>query len=137
MFRTRPARARKIKLRMRDRDVVTVTCDGQRTFRVYEDEVRVGPASGLEEGWHGNLAQLIDGSWLLGCRLWGGEEVEVDGRAVYRVIATAGDGPAAGVSLSLAAHVVAARCRLGRRVDRPAAAADPVLRRSGGATAWS
>ncbi len=102
VFRTRPAHERKIKLRKRDRDVLTVTCDGQRTFRVNEDEVRVGPASGLEEGWHGNLAQLVDGSWLLGCRLWGGEEVEVDGRAVYRVIATAGDGPAAGVSLSLA-----------------------------------
>ena len=81
--------------------MVTVACDGQRTFRVFEDEVRAGPASALEEGWHGDLAQLVDGSWLLGCRLWGGEEVEVDGRAAYRVIATAGDGPVAGVSLSL------------------------------------
>ena len=99
--RTRPAHERKMKLRNRGRGVLTVTCDGQRTFRVFEDEVRVGPASGLEEGWLGNLAQLVDGSWLLGGRLWGGEEVEVDGRAAYRVIAATGDGPTAGVSLSL------------------------------------
>ncbi len=128
VFRTRPARERKMKLRKGDRDVLTVTCDGQRTFRVYEDEVRVGPASGLEEGWLGNLAQLVDGSWLLGCRLWGGEEVEVDGRAAYRVIAATGDGPVTGgVSLSWVPMLVAARRRRDRRGDRSAAAADPVL----------
>jgi hypothetical protein len=94
VFRTPPARARK-----GHRDVMTVACDGQRTFRVFEDEVRVGPASALDQGWHGNLAQLVGGSWLLGCRLSGGETVEVDDRTAYRVIATSGDGPVTEVPL--------------------------------------
>jgi len=93
VFRTPPGEARKLPVRNGRRDVVTVACDGQRTFRVFEDEVRVGPASAFDEGRHGDLAQLVDGSWLLGCRLWGGEAVEVDGRTGYRVIATTGDGP--------------------------------------------
>jgi hypothetical protein len=84
----------------RHRDELTVACDGQRTFRVFEDEVRVGPASALDEGRHGNLAQLVDGSWLLGCRLSGGEAVDVDGRTGYRVIASVSDGPVAAGPLS-------------------------------------
>jgi hypothetical protein len=100
VFRAPPARARKLPVGKRHRDIVTVACDGQRTFRVFEDEVRVGPASGLDEGWHGNLAQLVDGSWLLGCRLSGGEAVDVDGRTGYRVIASVSDGPIAGAPLS-------------------------------------
>jgi hypothetical protein len=100
VFRTRSARARNVQLGKRDRDVVTVACDGQRTFRVFEDEVRAGPASTLDRGWHGCLSQLVDGSWLLGCRLSGGEEVEVDGRTGYRVIATVGAGPVSGAALS-------------------------------------
>ena len=100
VFRTPRARARKPQARTRDRDVLTVACDGQRSFRVFEDEVWVGPASGLEAGWHGHLAQLVDGSWLLGCRLSGGEAVEVDGRTAYRVIATTGAGPVTRAPLS-------------------------------------
>ena len=85
----------------RHHDVVTVACDGQRTFRVFEDEVRAGPwPDARMRGWHGQLAQLVDGSWLLGCRLSGGEVVEVDGRTGYRVIATTGTGPVAGGWLS-------------------------------------
>ena len=80
----------------RHRDAVTVACDGQRTFRVFEDEVLAGPASTLDQGRHGNLPQLVDGSWLLGCRLSGGDVVEVDGRTGYRVIATIGAGPVTG-----------------------------------------
>jgi hypothetical protein len=100
VFRRPPPRARKLQARRRDSDAVTVACDGQRTFRVFEDEVRVGPAVTLDEGPHGDLAQLVDGSWLLGCRLSGGEAVDVDGRTGYRVIATAGDGPTLGAPLS-------------------------------------
>ena len=44
VFRTPPARARRLQVGKRDRDALTVACDGQRTFRVFEDEVRVGPA---------------------------------------------------------------------------------------------
>ena len=46
------------------------------------------------------VSQLVDGSWLLGCRLSGGEAVEVDGRTGYRVIATTGAGPVSGAALS-------------------------------------
>ena len=100
VFRTPPARARRLQAERRRRDAVTVACDGQRTFRVFEDEVRAGPASTLDQGWHGYLSQLVDGSWLLGCRLSGGEAVEVDGRTGYRVIATSGAGPVTGGALS-------------------------------------
>ena len=96
VFRTPPARARGIQVTTRHHDAVTVACDGQRTFRVFEDEVRAGPARTLDRCWHGPLAQLVDGSWLLGCRLSGGEVVEVDGRTGYRVIATTGTGPVTG-----------------------------------------
>ena len=92
VFRTPPARSQRIQVGKRHRDAVTVACDGQRTFRVFEDEVRVGPASTLE----GHLPELVDGSWLLGCRLSGGDVVEVDGRTGYRVIATVGAGPVTG-----------------------------------------
>jgi len=81
-------------------DAVTVACDGERTFKVSADEVRVGPASAIDTGADGNLRQLLDGSWLLACRLSGGDVVEVDGRTGYRVIATAGPGPAGGPPLT-------------------------------------
>jgi hypothetical protein len=90
--RAAPEPARRV--RVRDGDEVTVACDGERTFKVFEDEVRVGPARVLDEGRLGDLGQLLDGSWLLACRLSGGEAVEVDGRPAYLVIATAGPGPA-------------------------------------------
>jgi hypothetical protein len=99
VFRTPPARARGIQVGSRRR-AVTVACDGQRTFRVFEDEVLTGPATTLDRGWHGSLSELIDGSWLLGCRLSGGDVVEVDGRTGYRVIAMTGTGPVTGGPLS-------------------------------------
>ena len=100
VFRAPPARTPTIQVGERHRDAVTVACDGQRTFRVFEDEVRVGPASTLDQGRHGRLPELVDGSWLLGCRLSGGDVVEVDGRTGYRIIATVGAGPVTGAPLS-------------------------------------
>ena len=100
VFRTPSARSPRIQVGKRRRDAVTVACDGQRTFRVFEDEVLAGSASTLHQGWNGYLSQLVDGSWLLGCRLSGGEAVEVDGRTGYRVIATIGAGPVTGAALS-------------------------------------
>jgi hypothetical protein len=100
VFLTPLARARRLQMRRRYRDVLTFAVDGQRTFRVFEDEVRVGPARTLDRGWHGFLPQLVDGSWLLGCRLSGGDVVEVDGRTGYRIIATVGAGPVSGAPLS-------------------------------------
>jgi hypothetical protein len=93
VHRAAPEPTRRLRVRVRDRDALTIACDGERTFSVYADEVRVGPARVLDEGRHGDLGQLLDGSWLLACRLSGGEVVEVDGRPAYLVIATGGAGP--------------------------------------------
>jgi hypothetical protein len=101
VFRTPSGRARRPRAGKHVRDVLTVACDGRRSYRVFEDEVSVGPARALDEGRHGNLAQLVDGSWMLGCRLSGGEVVEVEGRTGYRVVATTGAGPVTRAPLSL------------------------------------
>jgi hypothetical protein len=69
---------------------VTIAGDGSRCWQVYQDRVEVGAATSLPEP----AAELVDGSWLLRCRLDGGEEVVVDGRPGYRVIATARPGTA-------------------------------------------
>ena len=98
--RRAPATAGRRRLRRHDVDALTVACDGERTYKVFADEVRVGPASTLDEGRHGDQLQLLDASWLLMHRLSGGEVVEVEGRPAYRLIATAGPGPAMGPPLS-------------------------------------
>ena len=70
VFRTPPARARQIQVRRR-RDAVTVACDGQRTFRVFGDEVLSGPATTLDRGRPGLCPSSLTGpgSWdLFGCR---------------------------------------------------------------------
>jgi hypothetical protein len=100
VFQAPPARTPRIQVGERHHDAMTVACDGRRTFRVFEDEVRVGPASTLDQGRHSQLPELADGSWLLGCRLSGGDVVAVDGRTGYRVIATVGAGPVTGAPLS-------------------------------------
>jgi hypothetical protein len=88
------ASAGRPRLRKPGHEALTTACDGERTFSVFADEVRVGPARVLDEGRYGDLGQLLDGSWLLAGRLSGGAAVEVDGRPAYLVIATAGAGPA-------------------------------------------
>jgi hypothetical protein len=98
--RALPTSARKPRRLRDDSDALTVACDGEQTFTVFDDEVLVGPASVLDERRHGDLLQLLDGSWLLMHRLSGGEVVEIDGRTGYRIIATAGPGPALGVPLT-------------------------------------
>jgi hypothetical protein len=60
---------------------VTVACDGQRRWQVYDDRVSVGPAGPPPA----EIADLIDGSWLLRCELSGGAEVSVGGRRAFRV----------------------------------------------------
>jgi hypothetical protein len=65
----------------------TVICDGEHRWQVYGDKVTVGPAAALP----GEIADLADASWLLACRLSGGELVRVDDRPAYRVRLTRGD----------------------------------------------
>jgi len=93
VYREPPTRSRRGPARRHDGDAVTVACDGRRTFRVFDDEVRVGPASMIGQPQPAGLLQLVDGSWLLRYSLSGGEVVEVDGRRGYRVVATIGNGP--------------------------------------------
>jgi hypothetical protein len=94
-----PSRARRLRVRQPTGRAATIACDGERTFHVYDDHVEVSPASTLAES-KDDLNQLVDGSWLLHCRLSGGDAVEVDGRPGYRVIATPGSGPVMRAPLS-------------------------------------
>ena len=60
---------------------VTIACDGQRRWQVYTDRVLAGPAGPPPD----QLAELLDGSWLLECDLSGGEEIAVGDRRGYRI----------------------------------------------------
>jgi hypothetical protein len=71
-----------------------VACDGERCWQVYQDRVTVGPAEEPPTG----IAELLDPSWLLGCRLSGGTPVLVGERRAYRINVARG---AANSSLSL------------------------------------
>jgi hypothetical protein len=66
---------------VRLRKPVTVACDGQRRWQVYDDRAVVGPAGPPPA----EIADLIDGSWLLRCELSGSAEVSVGGRRAFRV----------------------------------------------------
>jgi hypothetical protein len=70
--------------RVRDSEPQTIACDGERCWKVYHDRVVSAPAEPLA----GDLADLLDASWLLAYELSGGEEVVLDGgRRAYRVVA--------------------------------------------------
>ena len=62
---------------------LTVACDGTQRWSVYADRAVQGPAGRVPD----EVADLVDGSWLLEFGLSGGEEVAVDGRRGYRVVA--------------------------------------------------
>jgi hypothetical protein len=65
----------------------TVICDGEHRWQVYGDKVTVGPAGPAP----GDVADLADASWLLECRMCGGELVSVSERPAYRVNIARGD----------------------------------------------
>lgn len=72
--------------RGRDKDVArAIASDGVRQWQVYGDRVVSGPASRPT----GDLADLVDASWLLegDLDLSGGTEVWAGGRRAYRVVA--------------------------------------------------
>jgi hypothetical protein len=68
----------------------TIACDGERRWQVYADKVTVGPAA-PPRGDIADFAGLASASWLLACRLSGGEQVLVGGRRAYRVSVARGD----------------------------------------------
>ncbi len=59
----------------------TIACDGQRRWRVRDGSAAVGPAGPPPR----DFADLADPSWLLQCRLSGGEPVTTGGRPGYRL----------------------------------------------------
>jgi hypothetical protein len=59
----------------------TIVCDGERRWRIGEDEVTTGPASALPR----EIGSLFDASWLLEHQLTGGGEFVAGGRRGYRV----------------------------------------------------
>jgi len=67
----------------------TVVCDGERRWRIGDDEVTAGPAGPPPR----ETASLFDTSWLLEHRLTGGTEIMADGRRGYRVRVGPGDQP--------------------------------------------
>jgi len=73
---------------------VAVACDGERCWQVYQDRVTTGPAEPPPTG----VAELLDPSWLLDCRLSGGTPVLAGDRQAYRINVARG---AANSSLSL------------------------------------
>jgi hypothetical protein len=72
-----------------------IVSDGERCWRILDDEVRVGPAvparlaSPLSQ-----IANLFDPSWLLESRLTGGTETVIGGRRGYRLAVAPADPPA-------------------------------------------
>ncbi len=70
----------------------TVICDGERLWRIGEDEVTTGPAATLPR----EIANLFDASWLLEHQLIGGAEIVAGGRRGYR-LGVPFDGPWGGM----------------------------------------
>jgi hypothetical protein len=82
-------------LRAGKSSLVAISCDGERCWRILDEEVRVGPAepaplaSPLSQ-----IANLFDPSWLLESRLTGGTETVIGGRRGYRLAVASHDPPA-------------------------------------------
>ena len=64
-----------------------VACDRQQRWRAFAAQMMVGPASPLPH----DIANLVDSSWLLHCRLAGSQEISYHGRRAYQLSADWGD----------------------------------------------
>ena len=64
-----------------------IASDGQHRWRAFAAQTMVGPASPLPH----DIANLVDSSWLLYCRLVGGKEISYRGRRAYQLSAAGGD----------------------------------------------
>jgi len=62
---------------------VTTVCDGERRWSIFADKVKVGAPAPPR----GEIANLLDPSWLLEARLTGGTETVIGGRRGYRLAA--------------------------------------------------
>jgi outer membrane lipoprotein-sorting protein len=66
----------------------TVACDGEHRWQVYQAKTMVGAAAPPPH----DIANLIDSSWLFGCRLSGGSEITYHGRRAYQLRVTPSHG---------------------------------------------
>jgi outer membrane lipoprotein-sorting protein len=81
----------------------TIACDGEHRWQVFAAQIMVGPASPPPR----DIANVVDPSWLLGCRLSGGAELSYRGRHAYQLsVARGGDRWQAGPLLFFPADVI-------------------------------
>jgi hypothetical protein len=75
--------------RPRPVDATTISCGGERCWRVFQDRTLVGPATPLREA----IVSLAESSWLLRLRLSGGAELTYRGRPArqFRVTSSGGE----------------------------------------------
>jgi len=66
----------------------TVACDGEHRWQVYQAKTMVGAAAPPPH----DIANLIDSSWLFGCRLSGGSEITYHSRRAYQLHVTSSHG---------------------------------------------
>jgi outer membrane lipoprotein-sorting protein len=66
----------------------TIACDGERRWRVFRDQIMVGPAAPLQD----RIAFLAQSCWLLRARLSGGAELTYRGRPARQFRVTPGPG---------------------------------------------
>lgn len=64
----------------------TTACDGRRRWQVYDDKITVGPAKPPST----LIGDIADTSWLLECRLAGGDLIMAGDRPAYRIEVTRG-----------------------------------------------
>jgi hypothetical protein len=89
------------------RGPTTIACDGQQRWQVRAGTATVGPAGPPPK----DFGDLIDPSWLLQCRLSGGEPVTVGGRPGYRL--SVARGASGGLSMMFPAAVAVIDAELG------------------------
>ena len=91
----------------------TIACDGQRRWQVRDGTATVGPAGPTP----GDFTDLADPSWLLQCRLSGGEPVTIGGRPGYRLnVARGARGWLSSMMFPAAVAVIDAELRIVRRL---------------------
>jgi outer membrane lipoprotein-sorting protein len=90
--------------RPRPVDATTISCDGERSWRVYQDRTLVGPATPLREP----IVSLAESSWLLRLRLSGGAELTYRGRPArqLRVTSPGGEHQVPGLLMSFPADAI-------------------------------
>jgi hypothetical protein len=90
--------------RPRPVDATTVSCDGERSWRVSQDQILVGPGTPLREP----IVSLAESSWLLRLRLSGGAELTYRGRPArqLRVTSSGGEHRVTGLLMSFPADAI-------------------------------